>query len=315
MDTEIFDLLEKAAKKREPLKSCTNALRLVNGYGDELDGLVIEQYNRHLVAHIYDNQWLQRKKVLLAFAKKYCEAKYFIVKDRTEFSASQSDASKFYVWLEDESSQTIVEENGLKFSVDLNDSINSGLFLDMRYNRKLVSELALGRKVLNCFAYTCSFGVYCRKAKALSVINVDISKKSLRRGQVNYELNQLVPEKNELIYADAVKYLNRAVEISNKFDLIILDPPSFARHDGKSFSVKKDLVDLVASAMKVLNPNGYLFLSTNFSEISHDYLEDMVCSVVPAWKIKKIQRLEQDDDFVGSGSMPESYLAAILVGI
>ncbi len=313
MENKIFDLLEAAAVKRESLKSCTNAMRLCNGYGDGLDGLILDQYNRHFVMQIFDKRWMQEKKVLMAFLKKHFDAQYLIIKDRSESLASHPDAFKTTVWIDHESPQTVVEENGLKFSVDLDDTLNSGLFLDMRYNRKVVSELSAGRKVLNCFAYTCSFGVYCRAAKAASVVNVDVSKKSLRRGQTNYGLNQLFPEKNEFIYSDAVKYLDRAVEKNNKFDLIILDPPSFARHEGKSFSVKKDLINVIDLSLLALNPEGILFVATNFSGFVHEDLEDMLAEVEPKSGIKSVRRMGQDIDFAGSGYMPESYLAALLV--
>ena len=309
----VYCFLEAALQKRQSVKRYTNALRLVNGLGDGLKGLVLEQYDRYFVAQIFCERWLREKEALSDFVKTHCDGQYLIIKDRTESSSSHPEAFKTSVWIEGDVSRTIVQEHGLKFGVDLNDTLNSGLFLDMRRNRKVVASLARGAKVLNCFAYTCSFGVYCRAAGALSVVNVDISPKSLSRGRTNYELNQLVPSQNEFIRADAVQYLKRAVKKDNRFDLIILDPPSFARHEGKTFSVKKDFAGLIASAIKILNPGGFLLVSTNFSDLSHDHLEDMVRAAAVERGIKRIQRLNQDEDFVGSGLMPESYLAALLV--
>ena len=312
MDNSILKLFENAIKKRQSLTSCTNARRLVNGVGDGLEGLVLEEYNRHFVAQLFDKRWLREDKVLIDFVKKL-GAQYFIVKNRSESASSQPDAFKAIVWIEHPNSQTTVHENGLTFSVDLNDTLNTGLFLDMRNNRKTVAELSSGRKVLNCFSYTCSFGVYCRAAGALSVVNVDISRKSLARGLINYELNQVVASRNEFIRVDAVEYLERAVKKNNCFDLIILDPPSFARGEGKNFTVKKDLQGVVNSAMKILNPQGVLFLSTNFSSLSSHDLEKMVRQAGGDQRIKKVEHFGQDIDFVGSGKTPESYLAAILV--
>ena len=329
MDRQTISLLETALRKREALKGCTNALRLVNGLGDGLKGLVLEQYDRHFVAQIFDRRWLKEKEALIRFVKTRCDAQYLIIKDRSDVPFSE--VFKTSVWIEGDVSKTIVQENGLKFEVDLNDTLNSGLFLDMRRNRKLIGALARGRKVLNCFAYTCSFGVYCRFAGALSAVNVDISPKSLSRGRTNYELNRLIASENEFIRADAVQYIKRALVKGNFFDIIILDPPSFARHEGKTFSVKKDLAQLIDSAIKILNPSGILFVSTNFSGFSHDHLEKMVRAAAFKRRIKKIERLGQDEDFkrsfdsaptnVGaplriSGSetsRPLSYLAALLV--
>lgn len=313
MDHETISLLEAALRKRQPMKRYTNALRLVNGLGDGLEGLVLEQYGCHFSAQIFHERWLREKEDLADFVKTRCNGRYLIIKDRSECSSSRPEKFKTSVWLRSDISETIVEENGLKFGVDLNDTLNSGLFLDMRRNRKLVGALARGGKVLNCFAYTCSFGVYCRYFGALSVVNVDISPKSLSRGQSNYALNRLIPSQNEFIRADAVWYLKRAFVKDNRFDLIILDPPSFARNEGKVFSVKKDLSSLIDSAMKILNPDGFLFVSTNFSGLSHDRLENMVRLAASERRIKKIQRLGQDEDFPVNGFRPESYLASLLV--
>ncbi len=322
MDHKTIGLLETALRKREALKRYTNALRLVNGFGDGLKGLVLEQYDRHFVAQIFHERWLKEKEALVSFVKTRCDAQYLIIKDRSESSASHParpgpDALigtfKTSVWIEGNSSKTLVQEHGLKFEVDLNDTLNSGLFLDMRRNRKVVASLARGGKVLNCFAYTCSFGVYCRSIGASSVVNVDISPKNLSRGRANYELNRLIASRNEFIRADAVQYLKWALVKENSFDMIIFDPPSFARYEGKTFSVKKDLVRLIDLAIKILNPDGVLFVSTNFSGLSHTHLENMVRAAALKRWIKKVQRLGQDEDFVGSGLMPESYLAALLV--
>jgi 23S rRNA (cytosine1962-C5)-methyltransferase len=313
-DKQVIELLEEAIAKRQGLKSVSNALRLVNSFGDGMEGLVLEQYNRHFVAQIFEEERHKHCPAILEFLKNRFNAEYFIVKDRTASASSQPEAFRSTVWLDSGSSQTIVEENGLKFGVDLNDTLNSGLFLDMRRNRAAVAELAKGRKVLNCFAYTCSFGVYCRAKGASGVVNVDVGRKCLDRGRKNYELNGLIAVQNEFIRADAVEYLERAVKKDNRFDLIILDPPSFARHEGKTFSVKKDLAALVRSALKVLNPDGVLFVATNYSLMTHDNLEDMVLDAASLddRKIKKIERSGQDEDFVGSGLMQESCLFAVL---
>ncbi|OGX41097.1 MAG: hypothetical protein A3G91_05480 [Omnitrophica WOR_2 bacterium RIFCSPLOWO2_12_FULL_50_9] len=315
MDNKTMDLLEAALCKRQPLESHTNALRLVNGLGDGLKGLILERYGRHFAAQIFHKRWFAEKEALTDFVRSRCNGRYLIMKDRTESVSSRPEAVKASVWIEEDVSRTVVRENGLKFGVDLNDTLNSGLFLDMRRNRQIVAGLARGRRVLNCFAYTCSFGVYCRAAGAESVVNVDISAKSLSRGRSNYELNRLVPSRNEFIRADAAQYLKRALAKDNRFDLIILDPPSFARHEGRTFSVKKDLAPLIGTAMNVLNPGGFLFVATNLSAVSHDSLEAMVRAAAQGRRIKRVQRLGPDEDFVTEGVTPESYLAALLAEV
>jgi 23S rRNA (cytosine1962-C5)-methyltransferase len=318
-------LLEAALCRRQSLKSHTNALRLVNGIGDGLEGLILEQYGHHFVAQIFHKRWFAEKETLKDLVKTRCGGRYLIIKDRTESVSSRPEAIRTSVWIGIEAAEasvnqedvfrTVIEENSLRFGVDLNDTLNSGLFLDMRRNRQLVAGLARGRRVLNCFAYTCSFGVYCRAAGAESVVNVDISRKSLSRGRSNYDLNRLVPSRNEFIRADAVQYLERALAKDNRFDLIILDPPSFARHEGRSFSVRKDLSPLIGLAMNVLNSGGLLFVSTNLIAVFHDSLEAMVRAAAQRRRIKRIQRLSPDEDFRGSGPATEGHLAALLVEV
>ncbi|MFH0753357.1 MAG: class I SAM-dependent methyltransferase [Candidatus Omnitrophota bacterium] len=311
MNKEIQNLLQQAFKKREPLRAYTNAIRVVNGYGDELDGLVLEQHGKHFVAQIFDLRWLEEKAVLIDFVKSL-GGTYFVVKDRTQSASSRPEGIGFDVWIDGVSS-TIVEEYGVKFQVELNDTLNTGLFLDMRANRHQVAALCRGRKVLNLFAYTCAFGVHGRLQGASGIVNVDVSRKVLDRGRGNYELNGLVPEKNELIRADAVEYLERAVKKDNRFDMIILDPPSFARFDGRIFSVKTDLERMIKMAAKVLEPGGVLFVATNYSEMLFSQLQQMVKTALKGREIRKITALGQDVDFPGSGFMAESCLTAILV--
>jgi 23S rRNA (cytosine1962-C5)-methyltransferase len=313
MDMQVLGLLQEASKKREGLKGLTNAVRLVNGFGDELDGLVLEQHGVHFVAQIFNERWLHEKETLIFFVKEM-GAQYFIVKDRTEGASSNPDAIRFDVWVPGESS-TVVEEYGIKFKVDLNDTLNTGLFLDMRANRHRVAEMSANRKVLNLFAYSCAFGVHCRMNGALSVVNVDVSRKILERARVNYELNGLVPEKNELIRADAVEYLERAVKKDNRFDMIILDPPSFARYEGRTFSVKKDLPHVLEMIVKVLNPNGVLFVATNHSEMLHSNLQNIIKGAARGRALKNVQCLGQDVDFPGTGFMAESCLTAVLADL
>jgi len=152
----------------------------------------------------------------------------------------------------------------------------------------------------------------CRTSGASSVVNVDISRKSLDRGRENYELNRLDCAEGEFVRADALTYMKLGLKKGNRFGCVILDPPSFARHGGKIFSVKKDFAVLIDTAMKILEPGGVLLAATNFSGLPHQALEEMVVAGGRE-RVKSIKQLGQDTDFRGSGRMPESYLAALLV--
>ena len=305
----FIEHLQAAVRFREALSLNTNAMRLVNSRGDGLEGLIIDRYNQHFVIYILDHSWRQHQDAVCSFPCEHFDVQYLISKDRTASSIAVD------VLIHHQDSKTIVEENGLQFHVDLNDQLNQGLFLDMRKNRKLVASYAKDKAVLNCFAYTCSFGVYCRKFGALRVTNVDISSKVLKKGQENYRLNHLHVGRSEFVQDHAVEYMQRVAKRNNFFDIIILDPPSFSRYQGKAFSVKKDMPLMIEKALQALTPSGILFISTNLSSISRPQMEEWVHAAAKKVqrKIMEVNRLGQDIEFRGSGLMKESFLSALLV--
>ncbi|MBF0490655.1 MAG: class I SAM-dependent rRNA methyltransferase [Candidatus Omnitrophica bacterium] len=312
LNTQMDNQLRAALIKRESLRKDTDALRLVNSIGDQLEGLVLEQYGKHFVVQVFNVFWLNEASCLKDFLREHFDVEYYIVKDRTQSASSNPEAIKFQILVPGES-RTIVHEHNLSFEVDLQDTLNTGLFLDMRSNRWLVAQSCQDKKVLNGFSYTCSFGVYARAHGARDVVNVDVSKKILEKGRRNYHLNNLDPQKTEFIRADAMEYLEVALKKDNRFDIIILDPPSFARAEGKVFSIEKNLPRLIELAVKVLNEKGKLFVSTNFSGITNPKLEGILKAVSGARRPKKITKLGQDKDFIGSGQTKESHLAALWV--
>lgn len=299
-------LFNQATERRKAMTSITNAIRLVNGAGDNLDGLLIDRYHQHLHVQLLTDQWHPYTQEICRLLTSSMPVDYLIVKSRHGLEIRQEI-------LVQGASQTIVQEHGINFEVDLNGGLNCGLFLDMRHNRWMVGQLCRGKKVLNCFSYTCSFGVHARLAGASQVINVDISRKILERGKSNYQLNALDGTAEEFVKADSMFFLQRASKKENNFDVVILDPPSFARHEGKVFQLKRDLPKLMALAVSVLKPGGSLFVSTNYSEINHTDLERMLASGLQGRRIEKIQRVGQDKDFTGSNSFKESYLAGLWV--
>lgn len=306
--------LKRAFVHRETLGLPTNAMRLVNGRGDGLPGLIVDRFNKHFAVYILDTRWHSQKAAITGALAGHFAVAYLVFKDRTVSETRSASQIAVEVAVAGDS-QTVIEENGLRFQVDLNDHLNPGLFLDMRRNRKLVASDAAGRAVLNCFAYTCSFGVYCRKFGAARVTNVDISNKFLQKGKKNYRLNQLHEGRSEFVQDNTVRYLQRISKRNNLFDIIILDPPSFARFEGTTFSVKKDMPMLLDQAMRALAPAGQLFVSTNLSTISRAQLEQWVNAAAKkaGRQVTETTRLSQDIDFRASGSMKESSLAAILL--
>jgi len=314
---DIGVLIDAAAEKRKQLLSATNALRLVNGKADGLSGITIDKYDKHFVIQKFPSvsKYTDIGGISGFIAKKY-DPDFLILKDRTvKTYSSQTESFVSKIIIFKTSSRTVVTENGFRFGVDVNDTLNTGLFLDMRANRRIIGSASKDKAVLNCFSYTCAFGVYCRKYGASRVVNVDINKKSLLRGEKNYSLNNIAWDNNEFINADCAAYIKVALKRGNFFDIIILDPPTFSRSGKKIFSVKKDFSQLIESALKILNPRGRLFVSTNCSDVSHALLESFVRKSAAAINAESsgIEPLGQDIDFPGTNTIKESYLAALLV--
>ena len=160
-----------------------------------------------------------------------------------------------------------VQEAGLKFSVNLSDYLDTGLFLDHRITRSMVREQSKGKAVLNLFCYTASFSVYAAAGGAASVVSVDLSKTYLNWAEENFKLNELQDgNKYHFVHADVLQYLDEL--LPGSFDIIILDPPTFSNSKRmKDFlDIQLDHVDLINKCMLLLKPGAVLYFSTNYTK-------------------------------------------------
>lgn len=165
-----------------------------------------------------------------------------------------------------------VHENGLTFLVNLEDYIDTGLFLDHRRTREMVMELSAGKKVLNLFAYTGSFSVYAAAGGAAEVDTVDLSGKYLTWAQHNFQRNNLDRENHLFHTSDAAEYLKTARNTGRKYNIIILDPPTFSnsrKMDG-TFDIQRDYVSMINSCIPLLTRDGLIFFSTNYKKFHFD---------------------------------------------
>jgi 23S rRNA (cytosine1962-C5)-methyltransferase len=170
--------------------------------------------------------------------------------------------------------QTIASERHLKFGIDFGTGYSPGLFIDQRENRRYVRHIAPGR-LLNCFAYTCSFSVSAAYAGA-TTLNIDLSKRSLARGRENLALNSLPTMGHRFIVDDVMTVLPRLARKGEKFDVIILDPPTFSRSPGgKTFHVENDFERLLVDALELTERDNHVLLSTNCSTLGEHALEVM----------------------------------------
>ena len=178
--------------------------------------------------------------------------------------------------------QIEIVEHGLKLAIRPYHGPAVGLFLDQRDNRQRVRSLSKDRDVLNLFAYTCGFSVAAAAGGARRTVSVDISPKHLEWGRVNFALNGISLDNHQFIRSDAAEYFKRAKRQGQSFDLIVLDPPTFAhsrtgkgtRGTGGDFSVTRDLSTVIGGAVSLLEPGGILMVSTNYRRLTTRGLAD-----------------------------------------
>ncbi len=186
----------------------------------------------------------------------------------------ERETPKLLLASEIENLQTIATENHLKFGIDFGVGYSVGLFVDQRENRRFVRQTR-PKRLLNCFAYTCSFSVAAASVGAQTV-NVDLSKKSLERGRQNFALNSIFIEGNKFVADDVRPVLRRLARRGEKFDMIILDPPTFSRtKGGEAFHVEEDFEELIAAALDLIGQNSRILLSTNCETLNERALERM----------------------------------------
>jgi 23S rRNA (cytosine1962-C5)-methyltransferase len=173
-----------------------------------------------------------------------------------------------------ENRQTIATERHLRFGIDFRAGFSVGLFPDQRENRSFVRHIA-PKRLLNCFAYTCSFAVSAGYVGA-TTLNIDLSKKSLARGRENFALNSLPTMGHRFIADDVMAVLPRLARKGEKFDVVILDPPTFSRSPGgKTFHVENDFEKLLLDALELAERDSHVLLSTNCSTLREHALEVM----------------------------------------
>jgi 23S rRNA (cytosine1962-C5)-methyltransferase len=173
-----------------------------------------------------------------------------------------------------ENLQTIAIERSLKFGIDFGAGFSVGLFPDQRENRSYVRHIG-PKRLLNCFAYTCSFSVSAAYVGA-TTLNIDLSRKSLARGRENFALNSLPTVGHRFIADDVREVLPRLARKGEKFDVVILDPPTFSRSPGgKTFHVENDFEKLLVDSLELTERNCHILISTNCSTLREHALEVM----------------------------------------
>lgn len=187
-----------------------------------------------------------------------------------------------------------MQEGGLKFIVNLQDYLDTGLFLDHRITRNMVKEQASGKRVLNLFAYTGSFSVYAAAGGVAQVTTVDLSKTYINWSRKNMELNEFKDEgKYQFIAADVLQYLETVA--ADSFDIIIMDPPTFSNSKKMNtvLDIQRDHTQLINHCLKALSPRGLLYFSNNYTRFQ------LNTAAIQASGIKDITKATTPFDFEG----------------
>ena len=240
----------------------TNCYRLVHGEGDGLPGLIVDWYDGVCVMQAHSVGMFRAKGAICEALKSLFGDSLKAVYDKSSGTApfkAGLDLVDGYLYKAEGFSddQQVVLENGNKFLVNWTEGQKTGFFLDQRENRELVGKYSRGRNVLNLFCYTGGFSVYALKGGALRVDSVDSSKKAVDMVGENMELNGFDPSLHSDIRADAIEFLRGIPE--DKYDLMIVDPPAFAKHRGALSNALRAYQRLNAAAISKVTPGGLIF--------------------------------------------------------
>jgi 23S rRNA (cytosine1962-C5)-methyltransferase len=276
MPPDLSSALDAAWQRRAPLHASANttAYRLINRAGDGFPDLAVDRYGPVLVAHVYSRgvkisppramlQTLAERVGAEAVYIKYRPVQGNVLDDRARRALTPAEPL-----IGRAIDRVEVIENGARFIVWPAEGLNPGLFLDMREMREFVHASAAGKTVLNCFAYTCAFGAAALRGGAARVLNLDISRYYLEWGRENVGLNGFAAVPTDFVKGDVFDWLHRFGKRGQKFDVVILDPPSYSTTRETRFAVEQDTARLVALAAPVVQPGGTLIACTNYEQLS-----------------------------------------------
>jgi 23S rRNA (cytosine1962-C5)-methyltransferase len=302
------------ALRKRVINEQTNAYRLINAEGDGFPGLIVDAYDSTLVLSIATAGIEKQKDHIVSALISHFEPK--CIYEQSEGRSRKLEGlenKKGFIHGSSETGIKEIKENGWKFEADFIGGQKTGFFLDQRINREKISALSNGISVLNCFSYTGAFSIYCVAAGAQKVVSLDISKGACAAARKNLQSNGFSPEVHPVIDADVFEYLR---ETQEKFDLIILDPPAFAkiRHDVQKAA--RGYKEINMQAVKLLNSGGILatFSCSNFieEELFHKIVLGAACDA--GADLQLLARLEAGPDHPIAMGHPECrYLKGLLL--
>ena len=277
--------LETAVEQRlSLLQTNTTGYRLVHGENDGLPGLVIDRYGENYVLKLYTTAWVPHLPALLRgllavaqptriilrlsrFAQRQHDALFGLADGQLLFGKPLKKSVRFL-------------ENGLYFEADVVQGQKTGFFLDQRDNRARVEKLAAGKRVLNVFAYTGGFSLYAARGGAKEVVSLDISQPALANAMRNFKLNRahevVAAAEHELLVGDAFLTMKQLIENGRRFEMVIIDPPAFAKRQDEVERALSAYGRLVRLGLKLLRSGGILVMASCSSRVNADQFFELV---------------------------------------
>ncbi|HGJ5496690.1 TPA: class I SAM-dependent rRNA methyltransferase [Streptococcus pneumoniae] len=269
-------LFRKAKEKRNAYyqDDLTTTYRLFNQEGDGFGGLTVDLYGDYAVFSWYNSYVYQiRQTISEAFRQVFPEVLGAYEKIRFK----GLDYESAHVYGQEAPDFFTVLENGVLYQVFMNDGLMTGIFLDQHEVRgSLVDGLAMGKSLLNMFSYTAAFSVAAAMGGASQTTSVDLAKRSRELSQAHFQANGLSTDEHRFIVMDVFEYFKYAKRKDLTYDVIVLDPPSFARNKKQTFSVAKDYHKLISQSLEILNPGGIIIASTNAANVSRQKFTEQI---------------------------------------
>ena len=273
----FFEALFRQAKEKRSAyyqDELTTAFRLFNQEGDGFGGLTVDLYGDYAVFSWYNSYVYQIRKVISeAFRQVFPE----VLGTYEKIRFKGLDYESAHVYGQEAPEFFTVLENGVLYQVFMNDGLMTGIFLDQHEVRgSLVDGLAMGKSLLNMFSYTAAFSVAAAMGGASQTTSVDLAKRSRELSQAHFQANGISTDDHRFIVMDVFEYFKYAKRKALTYDVIVLDPPSFARNKKQTFSVAKDYHKLISQSLEILNPGGIIIASTNAANVSRQKFTEQI---------------------------------------
>jgi len=318
LDQKFFNhILSEAIELRKTLGlfSKENSIcRIVHGEGDGLPGLIIDFYNGIAVIQCHSIGMYQTIELISqALQNTLGESLKAIYSKSSETLHNKEGVVDSYIWGTCKMPHK-AKENGIRFSIDWITGQKTGFFIDQRENRKLLSKYATGKKVLNTFCYSGGFSLFALKAGASEVHSLDSSKKAIELTENNISLNKLT-ENHVSIVADAMEYMKT---VDNSFDVIILDPPAFAKHRDKRHQAIQGYKRLNEMAIRSIKPGGIIFTFSCSQVVDKNLFTHTIiaAAINSGRKIRILEQLHQPADHPINAFHPEGeYLKGLVIQV